>query len=160
MDEKMKQEFIQMLKDARGTPQEWSIIMAMVDMLEDDDEFEEMAELHKGIAQYGQFLTEKEAMRIVEQFVNFDGTRGAKWPVPATVWDAVERLGGRKSEAGHYNCWALFVQMNNMHSDYGGVLSGLIQGNDAYAKACYMMAVAKLNDKDGPMTIRQYFGLE
>ena len=43
MDKKMKDEFIQMLKDARGTPQEWSVIMAMVDMLEDDDEFEDMA---------------------------------------------------------------------------------------------------------------------
>ena len=59
MDKKMKQEFIEMLKEARGTPQEWSVIMAMVDMLEDDAEFEEMAEIHKGIAEYGQYLTEK-----------------------------------------------------------------------------------------------------
>ena len=29
--------------------------MAMVDMLEDEDEFEEMAQLHKGIVEYGQF---------------------------------------------------------------------------------------------------------
>ena len=64
MDKKMKEEFIQMLKDARGTPQEWSVIMAMVDMLEDDDEFEDMAEMYKGVAEYGQFLSEKEAKKI------------------------------------------------------------------------------------------------
>ena len=50
MDKNVKQEFIDMLKEARGTPQEWSVIMAMVDMLEDDDEFEDMAEMYKGVA--------------------------------------------------------------------------------------------------------------
>lgn len=159
MDEKMKQEFIQMLKDARGTPQEWSIIMAMVDMLEDEDEFEQMAELHKGIAEYGQFLTEKEAKHIVDGFMNYDGSRGAKWPMPNVVWDTIERLGGRKSEAGHYNCWAMFTLMNMMHADYGGVLITLVQG-EAYAKAAYMMSIAWLNDPDRRWSIREYFGLE
>lgn len=159
MDEKMKQEFIQMLKEARGTPQEWSVIMAMVDMLEDDDEFEEMAELHKGIAEYGQFLTEKEAKRIVDKFENFDGTRGPKWAMPTMVWETIERLGGSKSEKGKYNCWAMFVLLNMMHSDYGGVLMTIAQG-DAYVKACYMMAVAWVQDRDGRWSIRQYFGLE
>jgi hypothetical protein len=158
MDEKMKQEFVQMLREARGTPQEWSVIMAMVDMLEDDDEFEEMAELHKGIAEYKNYLTEKEARKIVDRFENFDGTRGAKWP-SSVMFEAIERLGGRRSEKGRYNEWAMFVEMNNMHSDYGGVIMTLVQG-DAYAKACYMMAVAKFNDRDGKHTIREYFGLE
>lgn len=159
MDEKMKQEFIQMLKEARGTPQEWSVIMAMVDMLEDEEEFEEMAELHKGIAEYGQFLTEKEAKRIVDGFRNFDGTRGAKWGMPAQVWETVERLGGKKHDKGHYNCWALYTLMNMMHSDYGGVLQTLAQG-DAYAKAAYLMSVAWIDDPDRRMNIREYFGLE
>lgn len=158
MDEKMKQEFIQMLKDARGTPQEWSVIMAMVDMLEDEDEFEEMAELHKGIAEYGQFLTEKEAKKIVDHFENFDGTRGAKWQ-PNVLFNAVESLGGKKSEPGKYNCWTMYVLMNMMHSDYGGVLMTVVQG-EAYAKTAYMMSVAWVNDKDRPYSIRQYFGLE
>lgn len=159
MDEKQKQEFIQMLKDARGTPQEWSVIMAMVDMLEDDEEFEGMAELHKGIAEYGQFLTEKEARRIVDGFRNFDGSRGPKWAMPSQVWDTVERLGGHKAEYGKYNCWSLFVLMNMMHSDYGGVLMTLAQG-DAYAKAAYMMSLAWINDPDRHRSIREYFGLE
>jgi hypothetical protein len=160
MDKAMKDEFIQMLKDERGTPQGWSVIMAMVDMLADDDEFEQMAEIHKGMAEYGQFLTEKEAKRIVDKFENYDGTRGPKWSMPQMMWDKVEALGGRKAEKGKYNCWALFVMMNAIHSDYGGVLMTLVQGNDEYAKACYMMAVAKLTDKDRRWTIREYYGLE
>lgn len=159
MDTKIKQEFIEMLKEARGTPQEWSVIMAMVDMLDDAEEFEEMAKLHKGIAEYGQFLTEKEAKRIVDGFKNFDGTRGPKWAMPAMVWDTVERLGGKKSEMGKYNCWTLFVLMNMMHSDYGGVLMTLAQG-DAYAKAAYLMSIAWLDDPDRQRNIREYFGLE
>ena len=82
MDKAMKDEFIQMLKDERSTPQGWSVIMAMVDMLADDDEFEQMAEIHKGMAEYGQFLTEKEARRIVDKFENYDGSRGPKWSTP------------------------------------------------------------------------------
>jgi hypothetical protein len=159
MDKKIKEEFIQMLKEARGTPQEWSVIMAMVDMLEDDDEFEEMAELHKGIAEYGQFLTEKEAKKIVEKFLNYDGTRGPKWAMPNMVWETIERLGGKKSEMGKYNCWAMFVLMNMMHSDYGGVIMTIAQG-DAYAKTCYMMSVAWVNDPDRKRSIREYFSLE
>jgi hypothetical protein len=159
MDEKMKQEFVQMLKEARGTPQEWAIIMAMVDMLEDEDEFEEMAQLHKGIAEYGQFLTEKEARKIVDGFKNYDGSRGPKWAMPSQVWDTIERLGGHKSMVGKYNCWAMFALMNMMHSDYGGVLVQVAQG-DMYAKAAYMMAVAWVDDPDRRWTIREYFGLE
>jgi hypothetical protein len=49
--------------------------------------------------------------------------------------------------------------MNMMHSDYGGVLMTIAQG-DAYAKACYMMAVAWVSDRDRRWSIREYFGLE
>lgn len=159
MDKNTKQEFIEMLKEARGTPQGWSVIMAMVDMLEDDDGFAEMAEIHKGIAEYGQFLTEKEAKKIVDDFKNYDGTRGPKWSMPSQVWDTIERLGGKKAELGKYNCWSIFVLMNMMHSDYGGVLMTMAQG-DAYAKAAYMMSVAWVNDPDRRWSIREYFGLE
>jgi hypothetical protein len=159
MDEKIKQEFIQMLKEARGTPQEWAVIMAMVEMLEDDEEFEEMAELHKGIAEYKEFLTEKEARRIVDAFRNYDGTRGGKWAMPVAVWETVERLGGQRAEKGKYNCWALFVLMNMIYSDYGGVLMTLAQG-DAFAKAAYLMSMAWLDDPDRRRSLREYFGLE
>ena len=155
MDEKMKQEFIQMLKEARGTPQEWAIIMEMVDMLEDEEDFERMAEVHKGIAEYGQYLTEKEARKIVDGFVSYDGTRGGKWQ-PSVLFGAIESMGGKKCEYGKYNEWAMYAVMNMMHSDYGGVLLPVVQG-EAYAKTCYMMAVAWFNDRDHIHDVRMYF---
>ena len=158
MDEKMKQEFIEMLKEARGTPQEWAVIMEMVDLLEDDDEFERLAELHKGMSEYnGQYLSEKEAKRIVDDFVNYDGTRGAKWQ-PSVLFPAVESLGGKREVKGEYNCWSMYAVMNMMHSDYGGALSMVAQG-DSYAKVCYMMAVAWFNDRDHKHNVRKYYDL-
>ena len=158
MDEKMKQEFIQMLKEARGTPQEWAIIMEMVDLLDGEDEFERMADLYKGINEYGgQYLSEKEAHKIVDGFLNYDGTRGAKWQ-PTVLFNAVESLGGKRSEQGRYSCWALYAVMNMTSSDYGGVISTFAQGEE-YAKVCYMMAVAKFNDRDKHFDVRRYFGL-
>ena len=50
MDEKMKQEFIEMLKEARGTPQEWAIIMEMVDMLDGEEEWRSVP-VRKGSSQ-------------------------------------------------------------------------------------------------------------
>ena len=147
-----------MLKEARGTPEEWAVIMEMVDLLEDNDEFERLAELHKGMSEYnGQYLMEKEAKRIVDGFENYDGTRGAKWQ-PSTLFGAVESLGGKREVKGEYNCWALFAVMNMISSDYGGVISSVAQG-DSYAKMCYMMAVALLQDRDKKFHVRRYYGL-
>jgi hypothetical protein len=158
MDKTTKQEFIEMLKEARGTPQEWAVIMEMVDMLEDDEEFEHLAKVHKGIAEYdGQFFKEKEAYEIVDAFENYDGSRGPKWQ-PQVLFSAVEGLGGKRAEPGKYNCWALYVQMNMKHSDEGGVLKNYAQGEE-YAKLCYMLAVADLTDRDRKQTIREYFKL-
>ena len=158
MDKMIKQEFIDMLKEARGTPQEWEVIMEMVDLLENDDEFERMAETYKGVAEYGgQFLTEKEAYKIVDAFQNADGTRGPKWQ-PQVMFSAIEGLGGKRSEMGKYNCWAMYATMNMIHSDYGAVLMTVVHGEE-YAKVCYMMAVARLTDKDRKETIREYFHL-
>ena len=155
MEEKMKQEFIQMLKEARGTPQEWAIIMEMVELLEDDDDFERMAEIHKGMSEYGNYLTEHEARKVVDGFVAYDGTRGGKWQ-PSVMFSAIESLGGKKCEWGKYNEWAMYAVMNMMHSDYGGVLLPVVQG-EAYAKTCYMMAVALFNDRDKHHDVRMYF---
>lgn len=158
MDEKIKQEFIQMLKEARGTPQEWDIIMAMVDMLEEDEEFETMAELHKGKSEYGQYMMEKEAKEVVTAFINYDGSRGPKWGVPQVMFEKVEQAGGWKSEKGKYNCWALFAVMNMIHSDYGGALMTAING-DGYVIMCYHLAVAWLTDPDKRNDVRRHFGL-
>lgn len=158
MDEKMKKEFIQMLKDERGTDTGWAVILSMVGLLEKDGEFERLAELHKGMSEYGgQYMTEKEALKTVEEFVNYDGSRGAKWQ-PSVLFGAVESLGGKREERGKYNCWALYAVMNMMHSDYGGVLMTVAQG-DTYARLCYSLTVARLLDRDRKWNVREYFGL-
>lgn len=144
-----------MLKEARGTPQEWAIIMEMVEMLEDDDDFERMAEIHKGMSEYGNYLTEHEARKVVDSFIAYDGTRGGKWQ-PSVMFSAIESLGGKKCEWGKYNEWSMYAVMNMMHSDYGGVLLPVVQG-EAYAKTCYMMAVAWFNDRDKHHDVRMYF---
>ena len=157
MDKELKKEFMEMLEQERGTPTGWSIIMAMVGMLEDDDELERLAEIHKGKQEYGQYLTEDEAKKITEGMRNYDGTRGAKWP-PNTLFSAVESLGGKRAEMGKYNCWALYAVMNMMSSDYGGVIQTIAQG-DTYAKVCYMMAVAWFTDPDKRHDVREYFDI-
>ena len=144
-----------MLKEARGTPQEWAIIMEMVELLEDDDDFERMAEIHKGMSEYGNYLTEHEARKVVDGFIAYDGTRGGKWQ-PSVMFSAIESLGGKKCEWGKYNEWAMYAVMNMMHSDYGGVLLPIVQ-SEAYAKTCYMMAVAWFNDRDKHHDVRMYF---
>ena len=158
MDKTVKQEFIEMLKEARGTPQEWAVIMEMVELLDDDEEFEHLAQVHKGIAEYnGEFLTEKEAYKIVDAFENFDGSRGPKWQ-PQVLFSAVESLGGKRAEHGKYNCWALYAEMNRIHSDNGGVYKNYVQG-DEYPKMVYQLAVSNFTDRDRKETIRQYFKL-
>jgi hypothetical protein len=126
MDKELRKEFVRMLEQERGTPIGWAIIMSMVDMLEDEDELERLAETHKGMQEYGQFLSEKEARSIVDGFRNYDGTRGAKWQ-PNVLFSAVESLGGKRAEMGKYNCWALYAVMNMMSSDYGGVIQTLLR---------------------------------
>jgi hypothetical protein len=157
MDKEVRQEFLRMLEQERGTPAGWAIILSMVQMLDEDDDLERLADIHKGVQEYGQFLTEDEARKVVDGFRNYDGTKGGKWR-PDVLFSAVESLGGKRAEKGRYNCGALYAVMNMMSSDYGGVIITLAQG-DAYAKVCYMMAIAWLNDPDRSKDVREYFGL-
>lgn len=157
MDKEVRQEFLRMLEQERGTPTGWAIILSMVQMLDEDDDLERLADIHKGVQEYGQFLTEDEARKVVDGFRNYDGTKGGKWR-PDVLFSAVESLGGKRAEKGRYNCWALYAVMNMMSSDYGGVIITLAQG-DAYAKVCYMMAIAWLTDPDRSKDVREYFGL-
>lgn len=157
MDKEVRQEFLRMLEQERGTPTGWAIILSMVQMLDEDDDLERLADIHKGVQEYGQFLTEDEARKVVDGFRNYDGTKGGKWR-PDVLFSAVESLGGKRAEKGRFNCWALYAVMNMMSSTYGGVIITLAQG-DAYAKVCYMMAIAWLNDPDRSKDVREYFGL-
>lgn len=151
-----KDKFMEMVHEELGSDHKLApIIAALVGMVDNDERFNELYEIHEGIEKYGQFLTEKEARRIVDGFITFDGSRGAKWQ-PPVLFAAVESLGGKKHEEGKYNCWALFALMNMMHADYGGALMLKVQGDD-YAFMCYRMALAWIDDRDHDNDVREYF---
>lgn len=156
MDSKKKQGFMDMIHKKLGPNHELVPIIAMLaSMAEEDDRFEDMFDVYQGVEEYGQYLTEKEAKRIVSEFIAYDGTHGAKWS-PEVLFKTVEDLGGEKSAPGKYNCWALYVLMNMMHSDYGGALSPSLSGN-VYPLTCYRMALAWMKDKDNDNNVRDYF---
>lgn len=156
----MGKQFMDMLHEKIGEHHEvMPILNKMVIMLEPMEEFEEMMEVCTGMENYGDFLTEKEAEQITEGFTNFDKTRGAKWPRPDMLFDAVKSVGGSIEEPRKYNKWVLFTVMNMIHSKYGGVLQHTAQGSE-YAKLTYKMAIAFINDPGREKGIRNYFGLE
>lgn len=158
MDDKMRKKFKDMIIERKNTPEGMAVIMSMAAMLEDDPRFEHLAELYDGMEQYGNFMTEKEARKVVEGFVNYDGSRGGKWTSIDGIAEEFRKFGGVPEERGHYNKWVMYVLLNNVHSDYGGVIMRMTDGRD-YVKNCYMMALAKLDDKDRRESIREYFGL-
>lgn len=159
MDKEMKREFMEMLKEERNSPTGWAVIMSMVSMVENDERMDYLAELHKGIHEYDNYLTEKEAKKVVEGFVSWDGSRGQKWSID-TIADELRKVGGVMEEKHHYNRWMLYALMNNQFSDYGGVLMKLGLPPHDIPRAIYLMALAKLDDKDRKESMREYFGLE
>ena len=61
---------------------------------------------------------------------------------------------------GHYNKWMLYIVMKSESSDYGGVLPKLGVPAQDMPKAVYMMALAKIDDRDRKESLREYYGLE
>lgn len=154
--EDRRKKFMEMIHEEIGEDHKLTpIIAALVGMVGNEQAFEDLYDIHEGIEEYGEYLSEKEAHRIVSKFVNYDGTPGAKWQ-PQTLFQAVESLGGEKAVKGKYNCWALYVVMNWLHSDYGGALQTKLQGSD-YPLIVYHMALAWMNDRDGDHDVREYF---
>lgn len=152
--------FLNMFKEKLGEHHElMPIISKMVVMLEPSDEFEDMMEVCTGVQNYGEFISEKEAEKITDSFVNFDKTRGAKWPKAEMLFETVRSIGGTIEEPRKYNKWVLFVAMNMIHADYGGVLLNVSSGTE-YAKLVYKMAQAFINDPDRRVGVRHYYGLE
>lgn len=152
--------FMDMLREKIGEQHEvMPVLGKMVIMLEPMEEFEEMMDVCTGMENYGEYLTEKEATHIAEGLVNFDKTRGAKWSRPEMLFDAVKSVGGTVEEPRKYNKWVLFVTMNMIHAGYGGVLMNVVQSSE-YAKLCYKMALAFINDPNHEKSVRQYFGLD
>lgn len=159
MDELMRKRFKDMLLEKKDTPVGQAVILSMVGMLEADPRFESLAELYDGIEQYGNFMTEKEAKKVVDGFIAFDGSRGQKWSMDA-IPEELRKVGGIPEERHHYNKWMLYVVMNSEYADYGGVLAKLGVPAQDMPKAIYYMALAKIDDKDAPESLREYYGLE
>ena len=119
----------------------------------------EFVECMEGMHSYNNYVSEREAMGIVEAMKNSDGTEGSKW-APDTLFNKVESLGGAVDSIPYYNRWALYVAMNMEHSDHGKVIEKWSEGDSSkYAEACYDLAVSQLKDVDKPHWIRDYFGL-
>lgn len=120
----------------------------------------ELLECFEGTLKYYNFLTESEAEDIVSDFVNQDGSKGAKWRDAEEFFRKVEEVGGKVECEPHYNKWALYVAVNKFFSDQNSVILKWV-GDDKnkYLEACYDLAVTQLKDKDRPYWIRSYYGL-
>ena len=155
----MRKKFKDMLLENKDKPVGQAVILSMFTMLDGDPRFENLAELYDGMEEYGNFMTEKEAKKVVDGFVAFDGSRGQKWSMDA-ISDELRKVGGIPEERHHYNKWMLYAVMNSEYADYGGVLQKLGVSSQDMPKAIYYMALAKIDDKDRKMSLRQYYGLE
>ena len=155
----MIKRFKDMILEKKDTPVGQAVILSMVGLLENDPRFDNLAELYDGIEEYGNFMTEKEAKKVVDGFIAFDGSRGQKWSMDA-IMDELRKVGGIPEEKHHYNKWMLYAVMNSEYADYGGVLQKLGVPTSDMPKAIYFMALAKIDDKDRKMSLRQYYGLE
>ena len=159
MDEILKKKFKDMLLEKKDTPVGQAVIFSMFGMLENDPRFESLAELYYGIEEYHNFMTEKEAKKVVDGFIAFDGNRGQKWSMD-TITEELRKVGGMPVEKHHYNKWMLYILMNDVYADYGGVLPKLGVSPSDIPKAVYMMALARVNDRDRKQSLREHYGLE
>lgn len=116
-------------------------------------------EFVEGVTSYDNYISESEAIEIVNRFKNADGTEGAKWS-PDTLFAKVAALGGDVDHAPKYNKWALYVTMNMENSDHYSVIHKWTSGDaNKYVEACYDLAASQLKDKDRHDWIRKYFQL-
>jgi hypothetical protein len=99
------------------------------------------------------YLTLDEAKNIMADFVNYDGSKGAKWSC-AEIEKFLAGKGIATEQSPYYNSYALAVAMNRIYSDYGGEIKDL---TDDEAVACYSFALRDLKDPDRPRWIREYF---
>lgn len=117
----------------------------------------EILDLAEGMIRYKNYLTEREAIHIVNGMLNYDGTKGAKWS-PEDVKSAIMSIGGKCEMDGEYNWWAMYATIEMKHSDEWGVLKSLIDPSKE-AAVCYELAKACLLDKDEKFNVRRYFQL-
>lgn len=131
-----------------------------VEMLAEQDlrSAKELVERYEGTLKYYNFLTETEAEKILEEFINQDGSKGPRWRDSVTFFEKVEAMGGKIECEPYYNKYALWVTMNKFFSDQDNVIRRWTGDNkEQYFEACYELAVSQLKDKDRPYWVRWYF---
>lgn len=113
--------------------------------------------------QWKNYLSKSEAESIVNNLINQDRTKGAKWGYEVFK-GAVESLGGEMSDEPFYNCYALWATANMLYSDHAqsvaedlGYKSVVEVPNEKMALSMYKKAVEKLRDADKPRFVRWYF---
>ena len=106
---------------------------------------------------WNNYLTKKEAMTIVSGMNPKGGWDYAEWE------KMMEKLDARMEDTPYYNRYALFVAMNMVFSDSAtsiAVIAGKtleeIPEDELFADV-HMLALDKLEDKDGMFDIREYF---
>mgnify|MGYP006981646932 CR=1 FL=1 len=108
---------------------------------------------------YNNFLTEREAKKIIDGFVNADGTQGGKWSFNE-IKQLCENKGLVYCEDGEFNFYALATVMNMIYSDSAPVLSQMLGDNSKdLAFWMYRLSYLRLHDADRPRWIRKYFNL-
>lgn len=132
------------------------LLQAFVDEIGEERSYE-ILDLAEGMIRYKNYVTEREAMNIVDNMVNFDNSKGAKWS-PDDVKNAIASIGGKCEMDGEYNWWSMYVTIEMVHSDEWGVLKNIVEPSKE-AAVCYELAKAKLLDKDGIYNVRTYFQL-
>lgn len=112
-----------------------------------------------GAIEWDNYLTKKEAMTIV-------GNMCPKGGWDATEWEkTMENMDLRKEDKPYYNKWALFVTMNMIYSDSAksvAVIAGKTledMPKDELFSDIHMLALDKLEDKDGVFDVRAYFNV-
>lgn len=168
MDKEMiLHKFNSLLSDtiAEGDEENMRVTEAMfrkaVQMLIDLDEAKgkDFVECFEGTLKYYNYLTENEAKRVVDSFINQDGSRGPKWR-PEEFFQTVQSFGGDIEYEPHYNKWALYVTANKFASDQDSAIRKW-SGADRlkYVEACYDLAMTQLEDKDKLNWARWYFSV-
>ena len=132
------------------------LLQAFIDEI-GEERSHEILELAEGMMRFKNYVTEKEAMLVVDSMINYDNSKGAKWS-PEEVKNAIISLGGKCELEGEYNWWALYLTIEMVHSDEWGVLRTIVESSKE-AAVCYELAKAKLLDKDEKYNVRSYFQL-
>lgn len=122
---------------------------------------QEIVECYEGSLKYYNFLTESEAMAILDKFMNQDGSKGAKWRDPEEFFSRVQSKGWKVECEPNFNRWALYVAMNKSYSDQNSFITKWVgDDREKYFEACYELALTMLKDKDNTCWIRSFYNLD